>query len=158
MRYLLLLSVFAWSLSACDPQRVFEKNYDLKEAKWYADSTLNFRFEIADTAQRYHLYYNIRNSLAYPYYNLYVVYSIEDAEGQSIDEQMHNITLMHDKTGEPFGSGLGDIYEHQLIALPEYHFKKKGTYTVKLKHYMRQNPLPHLLTIGLRIEQVKPQS
>ncbi|MGD1839438.1 MAG: gliding motility lipoprotein GldH [Thermonemataceae bacterium] len=145
--------IFLAGMTACDQARFYEKNIDIKEGKWYADSLMTFRFEIDEATVPYNLYYNIRNTLSYPYYNLYVTYYLEDSTGKVIDQQLQIITLMDEKTGKPYGRGIGDIYEHQLMALPNYKFPAAGEYTFKVKQYMRQSPLPDLLTIGLRIEQ-----
>ena len=44
---------------SCDANRVYEKNYDLPQAQWYADSVLTFEFEIEDIKQKYNIFYNI---------------------------------------------------------------------------------------------------
>ena len=59
--------------------------------------------------------------------------------------------LMDAKTGEPKGSGTGDIYDMQLLALPEQHFAKPGNYTLTLEQYMRQAQLPGLMAVGVRV-------
>ena len=65
---------------------------------------------------------------------------------------------MHSKTGKPYGDGLGDIFSHQLPlpALSNVRFLKRGKYTFKLRHYMRRDLLPEIVSMGLRIEKVPP--
>jgi gliding motility-associated lipoprotein GldH len=59
---------------------------------------------------------------------------------------------MDAKTGKPQGTGLGDIFNHQFDLLHGFRFPKTGTYNMTLKQYMRQDPLPDIYSIGLRIE------
>jgi gliding motility-associated lipoprotein GldH len=141
----------------CGSSRVYEQNIDLKNARWYADSVLVYSFDIKDANIAYNLLYNIRNSLQYPYYNLYVTYYLEDAQGKQLSTELQNITLMDAKTGKPFGSGLGDIFSHQLEIpnLTRFKFPKAGRYTFKVKQYMRQDPLLGVVSFGLKVEQAE---
>lgn len=143
-------------LNACDSNRIFEQNVDITQTKWHKDSVLKFSFEITDTLSKYNFYYNIRNTVSYPFYNMYVTYYLVDSLDRRISSDLQNIDLMHSKTGKPYGDGLGDIFSHQLLALPNVRFLKKGKYTFKLKHYMRRDPLPEIVSMGLRIEKVPP--
>ncbi|WP_157558439.1 gliding motility lipoprotein GldH [Microscilla marina] len=143
-------------LNACDSSRIFEQNVDIVQSKWYKDSVLKFTFEITDTLSRYKFYYNIRNTVSYPFYNMYVTYYLVDSLDRRIASDLQNIDLMHPKTGKPYGDGLGDIFSHQLLALSNVKFLKRGKYTFKIKHYMRRDPLPEVVSMGLRIEKVPP--
>ena len=154
--YTICLAIaFSFFLSNCAQQQFFEKNIDLPKGNWYIDSVLVFKFKIEDNQTRYNLLYNLRNTLNYPYYNMYITYYLEDDKGKLISTELQNVTLMDSKTGKPFGSGLGDIFSHQLPipVFTKYKFPKTGNYTFKVKQYMRQDPLPGILTFGLRIEK-----
>jgi gliding motility-associated lipoprotein GldH len=141
-------------LEACsDPNRIFEKNVEFTQKNWFADSAATFDFEITDEKIAYNIYYNIRNTISYQYYNVYVTYYLEDAKGKVIDSQLQDIKLMDDKTGQPYGNGVGDIFEHQLLALKSYKFKQKGKYRFKIKQYMRHNPLKEIISIGIKLEK-----
>jgi gliding motility-associated lipoprotein GldH len=62
--------------------------------------------------------------------------------------------------GKWLGRGMQDIREHQIPLTPQgspVHFSKTGTYTMTLKHLMRQDPLPELMSIGVRLEKIKKQ-
>jgi hypothetical protein len=34
-----------------------------------------------------------------------------------------------------------------------FYFKKAGKYTFSLEHIMRENPLEHVMNVGLRVEK-----
>jgi gliding motility-associated lipoprotein GldH len=70
-----------------------------------------------------------------------------------VEARLQELTLLDPKTGKPLGKGLGDIFDHQIVALPNYRFQKSGTYTIKLKQYMRQDPLPDVMSVGVRVEK-----
>ena len=141
---------------SCDPDRVYEKNLDLTSQYWHKDSLHSFHFEIPDQELTYNLYCNIRNTVAYPYHNLYFTYFLEDSLGKTITTKMEEIFLFDPKTGKPNGSGIGDIFDHQVPVMENYTFKSKGSYTFKMQQFMRMDSLPDILAIGLRVEQEQP--
>lgn len=150
-----LTALFSAGLFACDSQRLYENNKDFDSQVWMKDSIPSFRFEIKEPQQEYNFYYNIRNSVGYPYQNLYVTYYLEDTLGREIKSGLHNMTLFDPKTGEPRGNGLGDIFDHQILALPRYKFDSAGVYDFRIEHYMRNDSLPEILSVGLRVERVE---
>lgn len=142
-------------LSACDEDRVYEENVDFPNQRWVVDSIPTFEFEISDANQPYNIYWNVRNTVAYPYRNLYVTYYIEDTAGRQLTTNLHNMLLFEPKTGKPFGSGLGDIFSHQFMALPNFKFDQEGMYRVRLEQYMRTDTLPEVVSVGTRVERVE---
>ena len=139
-------------LSACDESRVYEENVDFTDKKWVVDTVPSFEFEIADPSKPYNIYWNVRNTVSYPYRNLYLTYYIEDTTGRRITTDLHNMLLFEPKTGKPYGSGLGDIFSHQFMALPDYKFDRAGVYRVRLEQYMRTDTLPEIVSVGMRVE------
>ena len=140
-------------LSGCDKKTVFNQNKDFADAQWLINNECAFEVEILDTNMAYNLYYNVRNNLTYPYYNLYVTRYLLDDKGKIINEKLDEIFIADEKTGKPTGSGLGDIYDHKVAFAKNYKFPKAGKYTIKVKQFMRQNPLPDVLSFGIAIEK-----
>lgn len=153
--FLVLFSAFL--IAACDSQRVFEKNIEIPNKLWRTDSVLNFEFEINSTRQRFNLYYNVRNSLSYPFQNLYVQCVVQDTLGNQVKKELINQNLFDPKTGRPYGSGLGDVFDHQFLILENYKFNRVGTYKVNIKHYMRPDTLQEIMAVGVRLEKVKEE-
>ncbi|UOQ97718.1 gliding motility lipoprotein GldH [Hymenobacter sp. 5317J-9] len=139
------------ALTACDPNRVFEQNTDFANYSWDVQQKPAFTFAIEDTAARYDVYFNVRHASSYGYYNLYVKHTLVGPAGPVGKPLLHQMLLMDPKTGEPKGSGTGDIYDMQLLALPNQHFAKPGNYTLTLEQYMRQDQLPGLMAVGVRV-------
>jgi gliding motility-associated lipoprotein GldH len=156
MRPYLLCIATIFALVACDEQRVYEKNLDLAGNQWYIDTIPSFTFRIDDPNLNYNIYYNIRNAVNYPYYNLYVTYSLQDSTGKAISSHLQNLILADSKTGKPLGNGLGDLFDHQILSLKNYRFPSAGPYTFRVKQYMRQDPLPLIMSVGIRVEKARP--
>ena len=152
---------FAWKLvvmggllsllTACDPNRVFEQNTDFPKDSWDVQQKPAFTFAITDTTARYDVFFNVRFASAYGFYNLYMKHTLTGPTGPAGRPLLHQILLMDPKTGEPKGSGTGDIYDLQVLALPNQRFAKPGNYTLTLEQYMRQDQLPGLMAVGVRV-------
>ena len=142
-------------LAGCDEARVFEEDIDLEERFWEADSMISFEFAIENVRQPYHLFFNVRNSVAYPYRNLYIHYYLQDSTGKEIRSALINQELFDPKTGQPYGSGLGDIFDHQFLVLQRHRFSYPGLYRMSFQHFMRRDTLPHIFSVGLRVEKAE---
>lgn len=159
MKYWLYAFSLAILCAACDPSRVYEENHTIEKNLWYIDTVLTFTFTIEDTTVPYNIYYNVRNAVSYPYHNLYLTYYLYDAEGKQLSGRLQDLTLFDATTGKPLGDGLGDIFDHQILSVAAYTFKRKGIYTFKIKQYMRQDPLPDIMSVGIRVEKaIKPNT
>ncbi|SNC75251.1 gliding motility-associated lipoprotein GldH [Hymenobacter gelipurpurascens] len=157
-RFLPVAGLLGLLLTACDSGQVYEKNTDLKSPSgeayvWAVQEKPTFEFDIPDTTQRYDVYFNVRNASAYEYYNLYVKHTLTGPDGKPISRLLHEMLLMDPKTGEPRGQGTGDIYDHQFLALPNQHFSQTGTYKIMLEQYMRQDQLPGIMAVGVRVSK-----
>jgi gliding motility-associated lipoprotein GldH len=155
-RAVLLLALPA--LAGCDQNRVYEDNIDLKANGepylWSVQTKPAFEFKIEDPAQLYNVYLNVRNASMYGYYNLYIKASLTGPKGPVGPPKLHQMILMDPKTGEPRGNGTGDIYDHQFLAMPRQRFPQAGTYRMVLEQYMRQDVLPGIMAVGVRVEKV----
>ncbi len=151
MRHLLVFAIVLL-LSACDSNRVYEDFNDMEEAFWHLDSIQTFSFEIEDTARTYNILGTFRNASSYPFYNLYFQYAISDSSGNVLNEQLKEVDFFDPKTGEPYGSGLGDLFDHSFLLEEKYQFPYSGKYTISFEQYMRRDTLPFILSVGARVE------
>lgn len=142
---------FMGLLTACDPNRVFEQNTDFPKYSWDVQQKPAFTFAITDTTARYDVYFNVRYASAYSYYNLYLQATLNGPAGPVGRPMLHQLLLLDPKTGEPKGKGTGDIYDLQALAMPNQRFARPGNYTLTLEQYMRQDQLPGLMAVGVRV-------
>jgi gliding motility-associated lipoprotein GldH len=153
MRTIISVTVLL-SLTTCDPSRIYEKNRDFAHRWWTTAEQPQFDFEIADHAQPYNLYFNVRNESVYPYANLYVTCHLLDSAGRELQQKLITEFLFDKKTGKPLGrSGIGDIYDHRFLLLKNYSFPYSGKYSLRFEHFMRTDTLKGVLAIGLRVEK-----
>ena len=150
-----LIAIIAFCFS-CETEGIYKGIEDIKDAKWFLKQTTNFTVEIKDETLPYNVFYYVRNSLSYPYYNLYLKQDLTDAAGNPLNlPKLKELILFDPKTGKPLGDGLGDIFDHKIMVLQDFKFPKKGKYTLKLTQDMRQDPLLGIMSVGMSVENVK---
>ena len=145
------------SITSCDFDKIHDEYVDLENQVWHVDSLPHFEFEVIDAAKSYQIEYKIRYALGYPYQNLYVTYYLEDDAANIISSDLQEIVLFDSKTGEPQGSGLGDIFDFQTMGLPVVKFPKAGTYHFRLKQFMRREELPFIMSVGIEVAPITPE-
>lgn len=153
-KYAIIFFLFVLIIG-CDSNRVYEDYEDLSEAFWHVDSVKRFSFEIEDTTQLYNLKATIRNASSYPFYNLYYRYSLTDSLDSVVVTELKETELFDPKTGQPYGSGLGDLFDHSILLQGDYRFPYAGNYSIKLQQFMRMDTLPFILSVGARVEFAK---
>ncbi len=140
----------------CDTSAVYKEYTDIEDGKWFIKNAPSFTFGIKDASVPYNIYYNLRNSLSYGYYNLYLTRYLRDAGGKEIESRLDELILMDPKTGKPNGDGLGDLFDHKFLMKRNYRFPKPGQYTMQIRQYMRQDPLLNILSVGITVEKAQP--
>jgi len=151
MRIIFSFPIILFCFASCNESRIYEDSEDYANRFWIADSIASFSFEIPDSKEKYNLYFNVRNTNNYPYHNLYIQYTLKDSV-KVLNEELVNKFLFNEKSGEPYGSGLGDLFSHQFMLLEDYKFDKSGNYTIEFQHYMREDSLKGIVSAGVRVE------
>jgi gliding motility-associated lipoprotein GldH len=148
----LLASVILAALHGCATIDVFEKNTPIPGNRWSRDFAATGSFEITDTASFYNIYIVLRHTDSYNYNNIWLNVGVM-SPGDSMRFQKIDLTLGNDREGWE-GTGMNDIWEvRKLIFGQPRRFVRPGTYNFSIRHIMRDDPLPHVMSAGLRIEK-----
>jgi gliding motility-associated lipoprotein GldH len=132
---------------------MFEKTTHIPSQAWSYDFKPSFTFTITDTSSAYNVYIVIRHTDAYNYNNLWLTVGSK-APGDTLRSQNINIELGNDAKGWE-GTGMDDIFEVRKNITPgPVPFRKAGDYTFSIAQIMRENPLLHILDVGIRVEKV----
>jgi gliding motility-associated lipoprotein GldH len=159
-RYLTLfyLLPFAFFLLACKPSPQYQEHYTVQNAQWASSFQPQFKFEITDTASAYQLFLLIRHTDAYPFSNIWINMDSKGPHDSSYRKLRVEVPLAA-SNGQWLGRGMGEIWEQRAainsLQMPAF-FPHKGLYTVRLTQDMRRDPLPEVLTVGLRLEKLPP--
>lgn len=153
MRKLLLYCFTALLFTGCIHIDLYEKQVPIPSQKWNYDFTPEYNFEIRDSTSRFLIYVVIRHTDRYQFNNLWLKIG-SMAPGDTMRYQDVNLQLASGNAWE--GLGVNDIYEvRKLITPGPVPFGKPGQYTFTVAQIMRENPLEHILDVGIRLEKIE---
>jgi hypothetical protein len=49
---------------------------------------------------------------------------------------------------------MNEIWDHRMLIASPLHFSKEGNYEITLHQIMRINPLPEVMSVGIRLEKI----
>ena len=152
--FVLLISYLLLSVS-CTRTGVFEKNIAIPKHSWSSDFKPVITFEITDTTTPCNIYIVVRHTDAYRYKNIWVNVQTQAPTGV-VRNQPLELKLASDGNGW-LGSGMDDIFEHRVMITPPNDPRplSAGKYTFTLTNIMREDPLEHIMNIGIRVEAAK---
>ena len=140
---ILIVSVFV--LISCNKSKSFTHSF--AENRWDFKDSVVFICDIDET-KAHNLELFFRNTLDYPYRNLYLLLEIHrDKNILQIDTLQYPIT---NKYGKFLGRGLGKTRDNYFLEELTI-FKTPGKYKFILTHGMRTNPLTGSNAIGIKI-------
>lgn len=159
-KHTLLYSFYVLSCSmvffSCTHTGVFEKNTTIPGYEWKSNFAATGTFSITDTAALYNTYIVLRHTDAYKYNNIWINLGIQ-VPGGAMQYRKVDLELATDATGWT-GSGMNDIWEvRQLLPQGILPLKQSGTYTYSISQIMRDDPLPAVMSAGLRVEKQAKQ-
>ncbi len=139
-------------VTACTTIDVFEKQHAFQTQKWSAKDEPTFSFQIKDTNSLYNIFFVMRHTDAYGFQNIWMNVDMTQPNGKQIKQQV-NVQIANAKNW--LGTGMDDIFDlrKQLIDRPLR--LQAGKYTVKLQNIMREDPLPEVLSVGIRVEKAR---
>lgn len=142
-------------LEGCIKSNIYEKNYSMPSQKWAHKIKPSFDFNISDTSANYLVYFTIRHTDAYPYSNVWLNVHTTLPESSQTQTLRTEVPLAQED-GKWMGRTFNEICTQQLLLTKDgaVHFDKPGKYTIKLEQIMRQDPLPEIISVGLRLEKV----
>jgi len=145
-----LLFLIACCLDSCKSSDLYEKNVSVPHHEWASSYKPGFSFTIKDTQSVYRVYFVIRHTEKYNYKNIWINFFYQ-SPGDSLRKELKELTLATDDKGW-LGTAIDDIYE-QRIELTRDTRLKAGEYKFMLENMMREDPLKHILNVGIRVEK-----
>lgn len=147
MKSKFLFLFFCLFLFSCEDAAVYESYVSIGD-KWEKEEEYYFTFTIPDTSIPYEVTLDIRNNNLYPYQNLWLFRQEEQPSGQIRRDTME--CMLADDYGKWYGKGIS-LYQMSFPLHTRYFFPDTGTYTFSFRQGMRNDNLPGIQEIGLRI-------
>jgi len=149
-KYLFLLMTAAL-LFSCTGKSVYDQYVKIDDRYWEKDKEYTFTFEIEDNTVPYDLVFEVRNNNLYPFQNLWI-FRQEEYAGTVYKRDTVEYMLADDY-GKWLGKGIS-VFQSSFPLINNYHFPDTGSYTFSFRQGMRNDKLPGIQEIGLRIEKV----
>ncbi|HEX2532419.1 MAG TPA: gliding motility lipoprotein GldH [Chitinophagaceae bacterium] len=144
-------------LSGCGTTDLYEKVVTIPGQEWKGTYQPRFTFAIRDTTAAYQLYLILRHNARYNYNNIWLNIQATMPGGKTERFRIEAPLAAGDKGW--LGSGMDDLYEQRIPVTfdpARFRFGRAGNYTFTIEHIMREEPLRHIMNVGLRVEK-KPQ-
>jgi len=153
LRSIFILVPCVLCFSTCTTIDLYEKTVPLSNHEWKSDYKPEFSFTITDSTSLYDVFFVIRHTEEYNFNNIWVNYYYQQP-GDTLHKESREFQLATNEKGW-LATGMDDIYEHRRKLSQEAGKLKAGTYKFILENIMREDPLQHVLNVGIRIEKVK---
>jgi gliding motility-associated lipoprotein GldH len=151
LKKLVYIIIISSLFVACNKINVYEKRVTIPNHTWDKSFVPTFTFNNNAADKTNYLFAIVRHTNNYPYNNIYVKLTIKNAKDSSITKEI-NIPLTKSNANKEWANkGMDDIYEIKYPLAP--FAGDAGKYTFTLENIMRDNPLPEILNIGLRLER-----
>lgn len=123
--------------------------------KWNKKSVQKFNLEIKDPQNPKNIIFVVRNNNEYPYSNIRFIVNLKNIKEKTSQIDTLNYILAN-PNGEWLGTGFGETKETLFQYKLNYKFPKEGAYEVDVQHAMRNDILPGIEDIGIKVETAKP--
>lgn len=122
---------------------------------WSHKLEQRFDFDIKDAENPKNIIFVVRNNNDYPYSNIRFIVNFTNLKSKKKETDTLNY-IMAKPNGEWIGSGFGGTKEILFQYKMNYRFPNNGTYRFGVIQAMRNNDLPGIEDIGIKIENSKP--
>jgi gliding motility-associated lipoprotein GldH len=151
-----ILGLFSFILFfSCNSSSEGEVVMNSVNNKWNKKSEQKFNLEVSDPQNPKNIIFVVRNNNEYPYSNIRFIVNLTDLQTKKKQTDTLNYVLAK-PNGEWLGTGFGDTKETLFQYKLNYRFPAKGKYKIGLMQAMRNDNLPGIEDIGVKIETAKP--
>ncbi len=142
-------------LFSCNTSSNEEVIMNSVDSKWSKKSEQKFNLEVSDPQNPKNIIFVVRNNNEYPYSNIRFIVNFTNVQTKKKQTDTLNYILAK-PNGEWLGTGFGDTKETLFQYKLNYRFPGKGKYEIGLTQAMRNDILPGIEDIGVKIETAKP--
>jgi gliding motility-associated lipoprotein GldH len=144
------LILFAVIPVSCKHKTFYQKIDRFPSEVWNIDTLLVYEFTIVDSLQYYNFYVDVRNSIAYPYQNLFLFFKTQFPDSTVYTDTLN--CILCDAYGRWKGKGSGRIKENRVILKSKVRFPQKGTYIFSAQQAMREIDLNGIVNFGITLQ------
>lgn len=149
----LAIALLMLSAMSCETGGLYEQTVPFPKHAWASGQVPEFAFDITDTSSFHRIMFVLRHTDGYAFNNIWIGVESMSPGDSVFFQQRFDLPLTRGDRWS--GSAMDDIREHRILMYREpVKFSRTGRYRVRLHQQMRQDPLQHVLNVGLRVEPV----
>ena len=137
--------------SACNNNVVYDENKEVNQQAWKTIDKLYYEVDITDTIKDYKLAINIRNTIEYPYSNIFFYLNTILPNGKVTKCDTIECYLAY-PDGTWKGKGSSKIRDNRFWIAKNIKFEQKGKYTFELRQATIDSTLKGICDVGLHLE------
>ena len=149
--FLLLMSIVACNTSE---DQVMMNHVD---NIWDKKNQQKFNLDISDPENAKNIIFVVRNNNDYPYSNIRFIVNFTNLKTKKAEIDTLNYILAN-PNGEWLGTGFGETKETLFQYKLNYKFPEKGKYEIAVSQAMRNDALPGIEDLGIKVETAKTVS
>ncbi len=123
--------------------------------KWGKKAEQKFKIEITDPQNPKNIIFVVRNNNQYPYSNIRFIVDFKNSKSRIAEVDTLNYILAK-PNGEWLGTGFGETKETLFQYKTNYKFPEKGIFEISVAQAMRNDNLPGIEDLGIKVETAKP--
>ena len=135
------------ALLSCNAPSIYEEEKSIAKDGWAYRDTLDFRFAMTDTSQRYNIYLDFDHAEDFGSQNIYLRLHTRFPDGKRVAKVFP--VDFYDAQGQCFGQCSGGQCHLRAVLQENAFFNQTGEYTITVEQYMRQDPLLGVSKLGL---------
>lgn len=147
----MLFLILAAMIMACQNAVLYQNQKPVPSDGWLYTDSVRFDVSIRDTVSLHKIYLDVRNTTDYKYSNLFLFLDIELPDGRIFRDTLE--CKLADRRGQWTGRGFGAMRFNRFIFRDDVWFPVAGNYSFRVTHGMRDESLPGLADVGIRIEK-----
>ncbi|MBE0661615.1 MAG: gliding motility lipoprotein GldH [Bacteroidales bacterium] len=148
----MFLLVLAVVITSCNDNAYYEEIKPVEGELWDMRDIKEFSVNVDNSEASYRLIFTVRNTTDYAYSNLYLFFTTTYPDQEITRDTIE--CLLADRSGQWLGKGVGKIRESRFLIKDRMNFPDTGNYIFTLEQAMRDETLPGIADIGIRIENI----
>jgi gliding motility-associated lipoprotein GldH len=139
-----------WGVLGCESGVVVDQDKSLNSPVWTYRDSVQLDFDIADTTQLYQIDLHLTVADTFPTENIYLSLYTRFPSGTA--QRVIRSFQLFDKFGAPVGrAASGGNSEYEFVLQENAYFNQVGAYRIAVGQYMRQDSLPGVSRVGVKI-------
>lgn len=151
MKYQLSFLLIFLILEGCNKKEKVAGFVSIPKTGWIISQPLEFYFPVSDTLEKVNFQYELAYAPEFPWENIWLRYSLEEPDGDTLAFSTDNLFLFEPGSGRPLGRGPAEGLYLNAWFLKNVRFRKTGKHRLKVWQRSRTDTLQGIQSLAVRL-------